>query len=210
MPLKLNQSSVSIKILQEKTIHIIIGEILHYIWEALLTLEKDIFSSYLKPEKFQEKIEFYLKKALASYPEPLPEREDIAKKVKEILEKIFQSKEFMKFKEILKDKEIVAIYKEPEGFIKEEDNFLDLRPDIIIKKKHEWIILEFKLHKEFEETQLENYYNLLKKIFPNDNIKIYLVSFDPFKIELIHPPKISINEKGPSYPSQLSLFKELN
>lgn len=210
MPLKLNQSSVSIKILQEKTIHIIIGEILHYIWEALLTLEKDIFSSYLKPEKFQEKIEFYLKKALASYPEPLPEREDIAKKVKEILEKIFQSKEFVKFKEILKDKEIVAIYKEPEGFIKEEDNFLDLRPDIIIKKKHEWIIFEFKLHKEFEETQLENYYNLLKKIFPNDNIKIYLVSFEPFKIELIHPQKVSINEKCPSYPSQLSLFKELN
>ena len=130
--------------------------------------------------------------------------------MKEIIEKIFKSNEFRNFKELIKKEDIVAIYREPEGFFKEDSDFLDLRPDIIIKKKDEWIILELKLHKEFDKTQLENYYTLLKKIFPNDNIKVYLISFEPFKVELIYYQKANVDEKMSSYPTQLPLFKNFN
>ena len=210
MPVKLNQGKVSLRLLKEKTDYIILGEILHYIWENLLIEGKDFFSLSPDSEEFKKKVEIYIKKALAFYQEPLPQRKNISEKVKEIIEKIFKSSEFRNFKELIKKEDIVAIYREPEGFFKEDSDFLDLRPDIIIKKKDEWIILELKLHKEFDKTQLENYYTLLKKIFPNDNIKVYLISFEPFKVELIYYQKVNIDEKMSSYPTQLPLFKNFN
>ena len=210
MPVKLNQGKVSLRLLKEKTDYIILGEILHYLWENLLIEGKDFFSLSPDSEEFKKKVELYIKKALAFYQEPLPQRKNISEKVKEIIEKIFKSNEFRNFKELIKKEDIVAIYREPEGFFKEDSDFLDLRPDIIIKKKDEWIILELKLHKEFDKTQLENYYTLLKKIFPNDNIKVYLISFEPFKVELIYYQKVNIDEKMSSYPTQLPLFKNFN
>ncbi|HEA84208.1 MAG TPA: hypothetical protein ENI03_02885 [Thermodesulfobacterium geofontis] len=210
MPVKLNQGKVSLRVLKEKTDYIILGEILHYIWENFLIAGKDFFSLSPDSEEFKKKVELYIKKALAFYQEPLPQRKNISEKVKEIIEKIFKSNEFGNFKELIKKEDIVAIYREPEGFFKEDSDFLDLRPDIIIKKKDEWIILELKLHKEFDKTQLENYYTLLKKIFPNDNIKVYLISFEPFKVELIYYQKANVDEKMSSYPTQLPLFKNFN
>ncbi|MBO8144151.1 MAG: PD-(D/E)XK nuclease family protein [Thermodesulfobacterium sp.] len=210
MPVKLNQGKVSLRVLKEKTDYIILGEILHYIWENFLIAGKDFFSLSPDSEEFKKKVEIYIKKALAFYQEPLPQRKNISEKVKKIIEKIFKSNEFRKFKELIKKEDIVAIYREPEGFFKEDSDFLDLRPDIIIKKKDEWIILELKLHKEFDKTQLENYYTLLKKIFPNDNIKVYLISFEPFKVELIYYQKANVDEKMSSYPTQLPLFKNFN
>jgi len=210
MPVKLNQGKVSLRLLKEKTDYIILGEILHYIWENFLIAGKDFFSLSPDSEEFKKKVELYIKKALAFYQEPLPQRKNISEKVKEIIEKIFKSNEFGNFKELIKKEDIVAIYREPEGFFKEDSDFLDLRPDIIIKKKDEWIILELKLHKEFDKTQLENYYTLLKKIFPNDNIKVYLISFEPFKVELIYHQKVNVDEKMSSYPTQLPLFKNFN
>ncbi|MCD6490412.1 MAG: hypothetical protein J7K20_06780, partial [Thermodesulfobacterium sp.] len=111
MPVKLNQGKVSLKILKEKTNHIILGEILHYIWENLLIAEKDFFSFSLNLEEFKKKVEFYIKKALAFYQEPLPQRKNISEKVREIIEKIFKSNEFENFKELIKKEDIVAIYK---------------------------------------------------------------------------------------------------
>ncbi|MDF2952991.1 MAG: hypothetical protein OD816_000236 [Thermodesulfobacterium sp.] len=210
MPVKLNQGKVSLRVLKEKTDYIILGEILHYIWENFLIAGKDFFSLSPDSEEFKKKVEIYIKKALAFYQEPLPQRKNISEKVKEIIEKIFKSSEFRNFKELIKKEDIVAIYREPEGFFKEDSDFLDLRPDIIIKKKDEWIILELKLHKEFDKTQLENYYTLLKKIFPNDNIKVYLIFFEPFKVELIYYQKANVDEKMSFYPAQLPLFKNFN
>jgi len=43
MPVKLNQGKVSLRVLKEKTDYIILGEILHYIWENFLIAGKDFF-----------------------------------------------------------------------------------------------------------------------------------------------------------------------
>ncbi len=199
MPLKFNQSKVSLRLLKEKTTSIILGEILHYLFEILLTYEKHIF--FLSPDskEFKEKIVSYINKALAFYPEPLPERKMLFEKAFEIIEKIFKSKEFEEFKKLI-DKEKIEIYREPEVFLEEEKNFQVLRPDIIIKASKEWIILEFKLHTPVEE-QIEKYIDFLKKITFGDKIKIYLIFFEPFKMEL---------KFDSSHPAQLNLFKNLS
>uniref|UniRef100_A0A7V5XHI8 PD-(D/E)XK endonuclease-like domain-containing protein n=1 Tax=Thermodesulfobacterium geofontis TaxID=1295609 RepID=A0A7V5XHI8_9BACT len=210
MALKLNQSKVSLRLLKEKSDSIILGEILHNIWELFLIHKEDIFSLPLDSEELKSKIEIYIKKALASYQEPLPQRKLLSERAFNIIEKILKSEEFKKFSDFFKGDEVLAIYREPEGFFTKEDQIQDLRPDLIIKKRDEWIILEFKLHSEFEESQLERYFSLLKKVFPNDNIKAYLVSFEPFKIELKYCKISKPNEPSSSHPTQLSLFKNLN
>uniref|UniRef100_A0A7V4N3W7 PD-(D/E)XK endonuclease-like domain-containing protein n=1 Tax=Thermodesulfobacterium geofontis TaxID=1295609 RepID=A0A7V4N3W7_9BACT len=213
MVLKLNQSKVSLRLLKEKSDSIILGEILHNIWELLLIHRENIFSLPSNSEELKSKIETYIKKALASYQEPLSQRKYLLERAFDIIEKMLKSEEFKKFGELFKKDEVLAIYREPEGFFAEENQIQDLRPDLIIKKRDEWIILEFKLHGEFEESQLERYFSLLKKVFPNDNIKAYLVSFEPFKIELKYLKYCEIskpNEPSSSHPTQLSLFKNLN
>ncbi len=200
MPVKLNQSKVSLKLLKEKSDSIILGEILHYIWESFLTSKKEIFHLYADSEEFKNIVENYIKKALASYPEPLAQRRYFFKKAKEIIESIFRSEEFKKFKELIREDNL-SIYKETEGFFEEENQIQDLRPDIIIRKPKECIVFEFKLHGDFDKTQLKKYFTLLKKVFPDDNIKVYLISFEPFKVELIYD--------FPSHPTQLPLFENL-
>ncbi|PMP68640.1 MAG: hypothetical protein C0190_01390 [Thermodesulfobacterium geofontis] len=200
MPVKLNQSKVSLRFLKEKSDPMILGEILHYIWELLLISKEN-----------KNQIETYAKKALASYQEPLPQRSYFLERAKEIIENMFKSEEFKKLSELFEKDKVLAIYREPEGFFIEEDQIHDLRPDLIIRKSDEWIILEFKLHGKFEEAQLERYFSLLKKMFPNDNIKVYLVSFEPFKVELKYCKTIDkLDESSFSHPTQLSLFKDLN
>lgn len=211
MPVKFNQSKVSLRLLKEKSDSIILGEILHYIWEYFLISKEKFFSLSSGSEDFKNKIESYVKKALASYPEPLPQRKYLLERATEIIENIFKNEEFKKFNEVFKKDKFLAIYREPEGFFIEEDQIHDLRPDLIIRKPNEWIIFEFKLHGEFEEAQLERYFSLLKKMFPNDNIKVYLISFEPFKIELKYSKTINkLDESSFSHPTQLSLFKNLS
>lgn len=202
MPVKLNQGKVSLKLLREKSDSIILGEILHHIWEIFLISKSDIFFLFPDSEEFENLAKIYIKKALASYPEPLPQRETLLKRTFQIIKNIYKSEEFEKFKEILRGDKILAVYREPEGFLKESDQLQEFRPDIIIKRSDGWIIFEFKLHGEIDKTQLRNYLSLLKKIFPDDNIKVYLISFEPFKIELIYDFS--------SYPTQLSLFEDFN
>jgi hypothetical protein len=210
MALKFNQSKVSLRLLKEKSDSIILGEILHNIWELLLIHKENIFSLPLDSEELKSKIETYIKKALASYQEPLPQRKYLSERAFNIIENMFKSEEFQKFKELFIEDEVLAVYREPEGFFAEEDQIQDLRPDLIIKKPNEWIILEFKLHGEFEESQLERYFSLLKKVFPNDNIKVYLISFEPFKIELKYCKISKPDEPSSPHPVQLSLFKNPN
>jgi hypothetical protein len=202
MPVKLNQGKVSLKLLKEKSDFIILGEILHHIWEIFLVSKREIFFFSPDSEKFNNLVKVYIKKALASYPEPLPQREILSEKAFRIIKNIFKSEEFKKFKEILKSNKILAIYREPEGFLEENGKLQEFRPDIVIKMSDGWIVFEFKLHGETDKAQLSNYLSLLKKIFPDDNIRIYLISFEPFKVELIYD--------FTSYPTQLSLFKNLN
>jgi len=202
MPVKFHQTKVSLKLLKEKTDLIILGEILHYIWEVFLTSKREIF--FLSPDskEFKGVVESYVKKALASYPEPLPQRKYLSERALEIIEKIFKSEEFKKIKKLIKENEILEAYREAEGFFEEENQIFDLRPDVVIRTKKGWMVFEFKLHGEFDKFQLQNYLNLLKKNFPDDNIRVYLISFEPFKVELIH-------EYHPSYPTQLSLFENI-
>lgn len=209
MPVKLNQSKVSLRLLKEKDDSIILGEILHYIWEILLTYN-NIFSLSSDSEEFKDKIKTYIKKALASYQEPLPQRKYLSERVLEIIERIFKSEDFKKLNELFKKDKVLSIYREPQGFFIEEDQIQDLRPDLIIRKPDEWVILEFKLHGEFREEQLEKYFSLLKRISPDDNISVYLISFEPFKIELKYCKANKLNESSYSHPIQLSLFKNLN
>ncbi len=201
MPIKLNQSKVSLRLLKEKNDHIILGEILHYIWELILISKKEIFSISPDSEEFKNKIRLYIQKALAFYQEPLPQRQALLERALEKIEKIFKSEEFKSFKELIEKDKIEAIYKEPEGFFYENEQFQGLRPDIIIKKSNEWIILEFKLHKKFDEVQLKRYLSLLKKMFPNDNIKVYLISFEPFKLELKYSQETQLYESCLLYTS---------
>lgn len=123
MPIKLNQSKVSLRLLKEKNDHIILGEILHYIWELILIYEKEIFSISPDSEEFKNKIKLYIQKALAFYQEPLPQRQVLLEKALEIIEKIFKSKEFKSFKELIEKDKIEAIYKEPEVFFMKMSNF---------------------------------------------------------------------------------------
>lgn len=199
MSLKFNQSKVSLRLLKEKTISVILGEVLHYLFEILLTYEKHIFFLSPDSEEFKDKIGAYINKALAFYPEPLPERKMLFEKVFKTVENIFKSKEFENFKNLI-NKEKIVIYREPEGIFLKDKEFQLLRPDIIIKTPKEWIILEFKLHTPVEE-QIEKYIDFLKKIVFSDKIKVYSIFFEPFKVEL---------NFGSSHPTQLNLFENLS
>jgi len=122
MALKFNQSKVSLRLLKEKSDSIILGEILHNIWELLLIHKENIFSLPLDSEEFKSKIETYIKKALASYQEPLPQRKYLSERAFNIIENMFKSEEFQKFKELFIEDEVLAVYREPEGFFAEEDH----------------------------------------------------------------------------------------
>ncbi len=204
MGLKLHQNKVALRILKEKNEAIILGEILHYIWEWILSQDRKILNMNQETEEFHQKIDLYIQKALAYYPEPLPQRKIIQKKVKEIIYKAFKSPEMEKLRELFSQKNL-EVYKEAESFFLKNGEIQEIRPDLILKTSKDWIILEFKLHKDSqrEEEQLENYQKFLKKLSSDANIKIYLIAFEPFSIEQKYVSSLS-------YPSQLTLFENIS
>jgi len=207
MSVKLNQVRFKLRIFNEKTDLEILGEILHNVFESLIIYEKDLFFNFLPEEELVKVFTKYLNKALAFYPEPLPKRKLFLEKGLEILKNIFKNKEIKKLKSLISDAEI---FEEVLGFFKNikadtSEGICYVKPDLLLKKGNNWIILEFKLHKPGSEEQLEEYKDFLQKFGQNDNIKIYLVIFEPFKIE-----KYEFSSKSYSYPSQLSLFEDFS
>ena len=202
MGLKFHQGKVSLKLLQEKTSPIILGEILHYVWEFILCYERELFSLNPDSEEFSQKALSYVQKALAYYPEPLPQRHDIKKKALKLLKEAFKSPDIKIIKQLI-SQNFSEFYREADSFLQDLDPPY-LRPDFIIRASKSWFVLEFKLHKtQEEEKQLEKYFEFLKKLAPNDNIRVYLVTFEPFSIELRYA-------FSPSNPSQLSLFENIS
>jgi hypothetical protein len=202
MGLKFHQGKVSLKLFQEKTSPIILGEILHYVWEFILCYERELFSLNPDSEEFSQKALSYVQKALAYYPEPLPQRHEVKEKTLKLLKEAFKSPDIKIIKQLI-SQNFSEFYREADGFLQDLDPPY-LRPDFIIKASKNWTVLEFKLHKtQEEEKQLEKYFEFLKKLAPNDNIRVYLVTFEPFSIELRYA-------FSPSNPSQLSLFENIN
>ncbi len=201
MSLRFHQSKITLKILEEKNQAIILGEILHYVWEWILSKERSVLKLKPDSEEFKQKVDSYLQKALAYYPEPLPMRKKIKEKATKILYKAFKSSEIEKLRKLFLKKDL-KVYPEAESFFMEKGEILEIRPDLILKSKDHVIIFEFKLHGESkrEEEQLKNYQKFLKKLSSNVNIGVYLLVFDPFYIEQRYV-------SSPSYSSQLKLFE---
>jgi len=220
MPLLFHQSKVNIRFFKEKTEKMILGEILHYVYENLITNYSEVFTKFEgnnSEEKLLPLFGHLLTKALAYYQEPLPQRKNIFKKAFLLLKQHLFSKNFIFLKNLISNSEV---FSEPSLFKKtekadESQETEELRPDLLLKKDKEWILIEFKLHEEKGvqiEKQIGKYVSLLQKLFPGDTIKAYLVSFEPFNLE----KKIEItgnaigNAKSLSYPSQLKLFENIN
>ena len=196
MGLKLYQKRVSLKILREKDFNVLLGEILHLAWEEVIINLS--LSCALNITEYAEKT---LERAFAAYPEPLPLRRELKKKAKDLLTKAFKSKDFEKLLKLLKGTKVL---KEVEVFTCDQDKPF-IRPDIVLIKDSEWIVLELSLHLpgKDKEEQLRLYFETLQALQPNANIKAYFLTFDPFNLRLRH-------EKSNTNPTQLSLFKNFS
>lgn len=213
MDIVLNQTRSSLKTLNENTESILLGEILHFVIENLLICEKNNQNVFTTEGDFwREGLKFF-RKGLALYSVPPSFRKKLEERGLEILKRLYKDRSFQTLVEEL-TKEAQVIYREVEGFIREKEHsphFLFVRPDLIIKTKKGWILIEIKLHRseiqtrELETQQIRRYLKLLQGIKPNVNIKTVLVYLEPFLIEEIR----SHDLKGSDHPTQLSLFKDL-
>lgn len=201
MALSIQLAPVKLKFLQDITYAQRLGEILHF------SLSQLLIEGLKAVEK--EYLDCLLNRALAYYPEPLPERERLRAQANNILKQMLRSEDWSMLVTLLEGAH--ALYKEPEAFSSLQEALL--RPDFLIEKEGEWILLEFKLREEdFKPAQMEKYIELLREIDGTKRILAYLVSLDPFKLKLykIYPEEIHHERQGLSHTSQLTLFKEFS
>lgn len=213
MGIVLNQTKASLKILNEETKPIILGEILHFVIENLLICEKNNQTMFITETNFLHEGLKFIKKGLALYSIPLFLRKELEERGLEILKNLYRDRAFQTFvKGLITEAQV--IYREVEGFIREKDDephFQFIRPDLIVKTREGWILIEIKLHRsgiqtrELETQQIRRYLKLLQVTKPNVNIKAVLVYLEPFFIEEIK----SYDLKSSDHPTQLSLFKDL-
>jgi len=199
MSIKLHQSKASLKLLEEKTFEIILGEVLHIVWEELVkklknaqNLEDDLLKSLISS-------------ALAIYPEPLTYRDKIFEHALRISKAGIKSEDFLKLKKLVKEKEVLE---EIDIGVKTLEEFRFLKPDLLLKGFNEWIILELTLHYELKQKleQLKGYFEALKTGFPGYTVKAYLLIFEPFKLEKKYEARRV--QTSNTNTTQLSLFKE--
>lgn len=209
MGIILNQAKTPLTIFNEKTEHVFLGEILHFVLENLLISGKNNLRIFDSEEKFLSEALKFLKKALACRAEPLSLKNKIKEKALDILKNLYKNQRFVNFaRDLLKDAEV--IYKEVESFLKEKDDFNFLRPDLIVKTKNAFVLVEFKLHqpglqeKETIDQQIKQYLKLLQQIKKDANIKAVLVCLEPFFLE-----EKEYNVRSAGHPTQLSLFENL-
>ncbi|BAU23227.1 hypothetical protein THC_0840 [Caldimicrobium thiodismutans] len=203
MALRLYQSPISLKLLQEKSYFQRLGEILHFSIEALL-LKEDIFTIN------EETLAKLVAKALFLYPEPLLERERLKEEALKILKSAIQSEDWRALQNIFKDAE--AFYQEIEGYFAEENKIL--RPDFLIFKKDILYLLEFKLRKEdFQKEQVRLYQKFLNSLYPQRRVKLCLLTFLPFKF-ILFEENLKESSKDADQKllntTQLPLFEKFN
>ncbi|NPA40454.1 MAG: hypothetical protein GXO57_08445 [Thermodesulfobacteria bacterium] len=199
MSIKLHQSKAALKLLEEKTFEVILGEVLHIVWEELL---KKLKITQTVEENWLINL---INSALAIYPEPLSYRDKIFEHALRISKVGIKSKDFLKLKKLVKDKEVLN---EVDLGFKLPEELRFLKPDLLLKGLKEWIIIELTLHYELKQKleQLKTYFEALKTGFPLYTVKAYLLTFEPFKLEKKYEARAS--QTGNTYTSQLSLFKE--
>jgi len=209
MPLQLSAKSAP-KLLQEFTdtytlskegFAKILGEILHFSIERFI--ENGIFSQ----EKFDQSIvNDLIERALRKYPDPLPNRSKIISEAQNLLNNFFNNREVVKeLRELLlKAKDILI---EPQAYYHETQEVL--RPDILVISLKEVILIEIKLRaSDYSEEQVTEYIRLLKNLFPNHPLRVYLLTIEPPALkEILRKGKEEERyAEKPSHSTQLSLF----
>jgi hypothetical protein len=210
MPLQLSAKSAP-KLLQEFTdtytlseegFAKILGEILHFSIERFI--ENGIFSQ----EKFDQSIiNDLIEKALRKYPDPLPNRRKIISEAQNLLNNFFKNKEVVeKFRELLLKAKNILI--EPQAYFHEKQEVL--RPDILVISLKEVILIEIKLRaSDYSEEQVTEYIQLLKNLFPNYPLRVYLLTIEPPALKEILRERKEEERYAEklSHSTQLSLFR---
>lgn len=202
VPPKFKQSLSLLKLLQEKDYPQRLGEILHFSLGHLC-------ANHLFYPKEGELL-CLLEKALTLYTPLYQEREALKSEALIILKESIESPKWEKFVQLFSNS--LAIYREIEGFYAPK-NIL-LRPDLLVFKKEEIILWEFKLRKrDFKEEQLLHYKEFLQVFYPKIKKTFYLLTFIPFDFEILEErggEPIKDGDKNFSYPTQLTLFKNFS
>lgn len=179
----------------------ILGEILHF------TIEHFIEDGLFSQEKFnQDTISNLVKRALIKYPDPLPNGSQIISEAEHLLGEFFNHQKVLKeLKELLSKAQKILI--EPQAYFHEKQEVL--RPDIVLIGLKEIILIEIKLREsDYSEEQVADYTLLLKNLFPDYPLRVYLLSINPptLKEVLREGKKEARNAEKLSSSTQLSLF----
>ncbi|QJA06589.1 hypothetical protein FVE67_07175 [Thermosulfurimonas marina] len=173
MKIRLRQLRRPLRLLGERDRETLLGELAH------LTLY------FLKDPR---DLEGPLSRALALYPEPFPEREALRSRLREVLSRALShprmAEYFSSEGEDLRERE----------FLKKGKKGLEsLRPDRILLKKDEVLVLEYKLHRPKEkrlyedyQKQLKEYLEGLREVFPG-RVRGVLVFLEPPEVEEVSP-----------------------
>jgi hypothetical protein len=210
MPLQLSAKSAP-KLLQEFTDSYtlseegfakILGEILHFSIERFI--ENGIFSQ----EKFDQGIiNDLIERALRKYPDPLPNRSKIVSEAQTLLNDFLNNRKVLEeIRELLSKAKNILI--EPQAYFHEKQEVL--RPDILVISLKEVILIEIKLRaSDYSEEQVTEYIRLLKKLFPNYPIRVYLLTIEPPALkEILREGKEEERyAEKLSHSTQLSLFE---
>jgi len=187
---------LEVKPIKEKDFNSILGEILHGIWEKLVTNYKEKLPM-LEDEEVKKAVQSFFKKLIALYPEPLPFKEKLEREVVKVSINAKNSKNFLQFAELLKGSEVYCevLLANP---LHEK---LLMKPDLILRTKDNVRIIEFSLKYLGREkhTQLKEYFDTVKAISDTSNVEGYIVTFIPFKV-------VKLYEYRPGNTTQLSLF----
>ena len=176
--------SRSPKILQEFNIPLslsdegcakIIGEILHFCIEDLIELT--FFSQDKLSQDTVNRVNHLVDKVLSRLPDPFPERDKVSSEAKRLLESFLKNEEtFKKLRQILsKTKKIII---EPQAYFHRKGEIL--RPDIVLVGSNRIYLIEIKLKPtDLSEEQINDYLSLLRDLYPNFPLSVYLLTIDP-------------------------------
>lgn len=202
MPLKFKQNISLLNFLQEDNNPLKLGQILHFCLSHLC------INLFFNPK--EKDLLPLIEKALCLYTRSYQERETLKLEALRILKEALWSSKWKRFAQLFSNSQ--AIYRELEGFYGLQ-NIL-LRPDLLVFKKEEIILWEFKLRKsDFKEEQLLHYKEFLQVFYPKIKKTLYLLTFIPFDFEILEEiggDSIKDGDKDLSYTTQLTLFENLS
>jgi hypothetical protein len=199
---KLLQEFTDTYILSEEGFAKILGEILHF------SIERFIENGFFSQEKFDQSIiNDLIERALRKYPDPLPNRSKIICEAQTLLNNFFKNSEVVKkIRELLLKAKNILI--EPQAYFHEKQEVL--RPDILVISLKEVILIEIKLRaSDYSEEQVTEYIQLLKNLFPNYPLRVYLLTIEPpaLKEILSEGKEEERYAEKLSHSTQLSLFR---